>query len=743
MPARGRLLDERADDVVRVVGVADGVGAAHQHLEHDVGDLAAQLVEPHPRILRQESVGDVERGAAPVLDREQLGADVGGRRRDARQVVAAQPRRQQRLVRVAPGGVGQPHAAILAQHAHDPLGTALLQHLLGAGRRRDARHGRRRRLRRQHGQRRLGLAAHGRVAVDDGRADVAQDARRAIAARRVLEQLGRLVDQRRVRLAVGECRVRQDVFEEREVGLDAADAELAQRAHSLAPHVVPLETAGRDLDQQRIVVLRHARADVARAVVQADAVADRRPVDLDLARVGQEAVARVLGGDAHLDGDAALLDLRLTADADLGIGQAITLGDAQLRLHQVTPRDRLGHRVLDLDARVDLDEVVGAVLGDQELDGARVGVADVTRDLQRVVSQARAQRLGQRPRGRVFDDLLVPALHRAVALVQVDDVAVVVAQDLHLDVLGALDQLLEEDRIVAERLARLGARALQQLGELGRGAHDAHAATAAAARGLDDHGEANLVRERARVVDAAHRILRPRHDGHARRGRDLARLDLVAQRLDHLGRRADEDDAGFAALARERGALRQQTVAGVDGVDIVALGQLDDLVFGQVSGHRLQALAHQVGFIRLVAVQVDAILLGEDGDRAEAELGAGAEDTHRDLATVGGKYATKWGNGHGRACETYHFGHRAGKHAGTAASRQPADGRPQSRMSCLAPRLARCANGLAVQRVPLAIQQQGALEHGLQLAQVAVPLMLLQRHDGVAPQLHGARAFGG
>ena len=227
----------------------------------------------------------------------------------------------------------------------------------------DARHGRRRRLRRQHGQRRLGLAAHGRVAVDDGRADVAQDAGRAIAARRVLEQLGRLVDQRRVRLAGDERRVRQHVLEEREVGLDAADAELAQRAHRLAPHVVPLEAAGRDLDQQRVVVLRHARADVARAVVQADAVADRRPVDLDLAGVGQEVVARVLGGDAHLDGDAALLDVGLAADADLRIGQAVALRDAQLRLHQVAPRDRLGHRVLDLDARVDLDEVVAAVLG--------------------------------------------------------------------------------------------------------------------------------------------------------------------------------------------------------------------------------------------------------------------------------------------------------------------------------------------------------------------------------------------
>jgi len=37
-------------------------------------------------------------------------------------------------------------------------------------------------------------------------------------------------------------------------------------------------------------------------------------------------------------------------------------------------------------------------------------------------------------RGRDFDDLLVPPLDGAVPLVQVDDVAVVVGQDLDLDV---------------------------------------------------------------------------------------------------------------------------------------------------------------------------------------------------------------------------------------------------------------------------------------------------------------------
>ena len=37
----GRFLDERLDDVVRIVGVADGVVGPQQHLEQDIGNAFA------------------------------------------------------------------------------------------------------------------------------------------------------------------------------------------------------------------------------------------------------------------------------------------------------------------------------------------------------------------------------------------------------------------------------------------------------------------------------------------------------------------------------------------------------------------------------------------------------------------------------------------------------------------------------------------------------------------------------
>src|SRR6185369_9489458 len=54
---------------------------------------------------------------------------------------------------------------------------------------------------------------------------------------------------------------------------------------------------------------------------------------------------------------------------------------------------------------------------------------------------------------RLLDHLLVAALDRALALVEVDHVAVRVAQYLHFDVPGPDDRLLDVDAVVASERA--------------------------------------------------------------------------------------------------------------------------------------------------------------------------------------------------------------------------------------------------------------------------------------------------
>ena len=95
-------------------------------------------------------------------------------------------------------------------------------------------------------------------------------------------------------------------------------------------------------------------------------------------------------------------------------------------------------------------------------------------------------------RGAFLPDLLVAALQRAVALAEMDGVALAVAEHLDLDVARTRQIFLQIDRIVAERGLGLGARGGERLGQSLRRLGDLHAAAAAAGRRLDQHREADL-----------------------------------------------------------------------------------------------------------------------------------------------------------------------------------------------------------------------------------------------------------
>ena len=115
-------------------------------------------------------------------------------------------------------------------------------------------------------------------------------------------------------------------------------------------------------------------------------------------------------------------------------------------------------QVLDLDARVHLHEVEAAVRVEQELDraGALVVRGDGGGDGRPPICARSSGRHGRR--GRLLDELLVAPLDRAVALAEVDGVALAVGQHLDLDVARRADVLLDVDGAVAERRLGLGLR---------------------------------------------------------------------------------------------------------------------------------------------------------------------------------------------------------------------------------------------------------------------------------------------
>ena len=244
--------------------------------------------------------------------------------------------------------------------------------------------------------------------------------------------------------------------------------------------------------------------------------------------------------------------------------QLFAEGDAQLPFDEIDTGDQLGHGMLDLQTRVHLDEEHVLAVGD-ELDGAG---ADIVHRAGRL-SRGGADRLAllgiERRRRRFLDHLLMPPLQGAFALEQRQQIAMAVADHLHLDVAGIVDIFLDQHAVVAERRLGLALGADDGRPKLGGRAHDAHAAAAAAGGRLHQHRKADLVgglRERRLVLGLAVIAGHQRHAGllHQRLG-----AGLRAHRRHHLGGRTDEDEAGLGAGLREFGIFGQEAVAGMHG----------------------------------------------------------------------------------------------------------------------------------------------------------------------------------
>src|SRR5581483_6573118 len=137
---------------------------------------------------------------------------------------------------------------------------------------------------------------------------------------------------------------------------------------------------------------------------------------------------------------------RMAADLDvaLHVGEPLARGDEQLSLHEVDSRDELCDRMLHLNARIHLDEVELAVL-EQELQRPGTAVADGLAGFDTPLAHDAALPGSDTRRRRLFNHLLMSALHGAVALAEMDHVAVPLRQYLELDVTRALQEFLHVD----------------------------------------------------------------------------------------------------------------------------------------------------------------------------------------------------------------------------------------------------------------------------------------------------------
>ena len=157
-----------------------------------------------------------------------------------------------------------------------------------------------------------------------------------------------------------------------------------------------------------------------------------------------------------------------------------------------------------------------------------------------------------------------------------------ISEHLELDMARLLDELLDEDPVVAEAALRLIPTGDESLAELNvvPGHPDALAATSG--DGLQYHGIAKLCPNAARGIAVLGNDVRPGDDVDARLPRQHLRGDLVAHHADRVGFGTDECDAFPLEPLTELRVLCEKAIAGVHCDRPGLKTSTDDLIHGEV-----------------------------------------------------------------------------------------------------------------------------------------------------------------
>lgn len=336
---------------------------------------------------------------------------------------------------------------------------------------------------------------------------------------------------------LNESRVGEQRCQERDVGLDTTDTEFDQGSEHLSSgNLIGRAMAG-TLHQHGIIVRGDDGTGKTVSTVQTDTVTTGRSVDFDLSGIGLEVLGGILRGNTALDskstgGDAVLGEAELL--------QGGTGGNLDLGSDNIDAGDFLGDSVLDLDTGVDFNEVISVLLIHQELCGSCVSVVDGLGQSDGIPQDGISDILGEILGWGNLDDLLVSTLHGAVTLVQMDQVSVVISQELDLNVLGLVEESLDEDCSVSESGLCLGCGSVEGVFQRRLIADDSHATTATSICGLDDDGEAILVGELLDFFKLGYSAFGTRDDWHISLNGNSSGRDLVTKGIDDVGRWADK-----------------------------------------------------------------------------------------------------------------------------------------------------------------------------------------------------------
>ena len=419
----------------------------------------------------------------------------------------------------------------------------------------------------------------------------------------------------------GEFVVVEDLLEQARRGRHTLHLELLERAahachgsgaigggdHELAHHGIELRGDG--------VAFHHAGID-------ADARAGR-PCELgQRAGARRQVLGRILAGQTQLEAVSAQRMFH---------GQLAAVGDGDLLADQVEAADLLADGVLHLQSGVDFQEVDLALFGHHELAGAETHVIDRVEQTTRVGFQLFEHAIGQERSRRLLDELLVAALHGAVAGGVHSEVAVRIAAALRFDMTALVDESFDEILVQIAALQRVMVHV--EAAQLVIVVHERDAAAATAIGALEHQRIAVRVREIEQQTHIGNRMGDAGNRRNLGKGGHATGRDLVAQVDERLRIRPDPCGAGIDNLLREGGDFGEETISGMHGVGAAATQDVDKQILVEVrvlvgvAGQQIRVVGHP----HILRVTV---LFGVDRDRGNPHLTGGAHDAKRDFAAV-------------------------------------------------------------------------------------------------------------
>src|SRR4029077_7503452 len=240
--------------------------------------------------------------------------------------------------------------------------------------------------------------------------------------------------------------------------------------------------------------------------------------------------------------------------------------------------------------------------------------------------------------------LLMRALQRAVALAEMDNLALTIADQLYFDMARTIEITFEIDRIIRERGLRLPLRQWQDAPQFAGIMGKLHAATAAAGCRLQQHRIADFPCRRFGLADGPNGARRAWHYRDAEPLRFGLRAHLVAHQSDVLRGRADEDKAMLFDRFGEIRVLGEKAEAGMYRIDACDRRRREDRRDVEVAAARRRGADADglVGEAHMHRLRTGGRMRR---DRPDPHLVAGAVNAQRDLAAIGNQHLPEHGYG--------------------------------------------------------------------------------------------------